>query len=182
MSKGKMTKMKLMELLGLPEHCIYALVSEKSKAFMVGYSKNLYLALCRMSNDLETPKYIKFKNDIDDIDVVVLETDIENEHDKKIKVNMYVQDYVDKGYQQYFPSNLVKYTLHTEIHGLYGQVYYTAYLQDRKYRKIIVGLFKSEDEMKSFVQQYYPENKVSGIFYSDNKYTMNYLRKNNMRE
>lgn len=170
---------KVMELFCMPEECVYALVHHENKRFMVGYSKHLLTALSRIRHDLETPKYEIVKNDIEGIEVEILETDLVDDVSKKIKVQHHVQKYLDKGYQQYIPSNVIKYEVCTDILTDRYRSYFCIYLQDRKKNKVLVGVFRSMVEMKSFSDKYYPNNTVEyGIHYATNDTTKNYFKRN----
>lgn len=174
-----MDAMKFVDLLHLPRECVYALVCNASKRFLVGYTDNLLSALYRLSKDLETPKYALLKKDINEVEVVVLEVGVQSKRDKKIRVDKYVSDYLSKGYTQYSPSNLVKYTVHTDVIVHRNTTFLIVYLKDKRCNKVVVGLFKSKNVMDDFVNTYYPNMKCSGIYYADNKYTLRYREKNN---
>jgi len=174
-----MKPVKLMEWLNLPRECVYSLVCHASKRFIVGYTDHLFSVLYRLSKDLETPKYALLKNDINDVEVEVLEVGVQSKRDKKIRVAKYVSDYLSKGYTQYSPSNMVKYTVHTDTIAHRNTTFLVVYLKDRRCNKVVVGLFRSKKVMDEFVNTYYPDMKCSGIYYADNKYTLRYREKNN---
>jgi hypothetical protein len=179
---GYLGMMKVSELLCMPEECVYALVCHENKRFMVGYTTHLLSALSRMRHDLETPKYRVLKSDIENVVLEILETGIQNLHDKKVKTSYYVQKYIEEGYQQYIPSNSVKYEVHTDIFGIGGFTYFVVYLKDRRKNKVIVGLFRNADERDKFLTECYPGGKVSGIHYANNSYTINYMKKYGIME
>lgn len=174
-----MNGIKLVELMEMPRECVYAMVCHTSKRFMVGYTDHLFAALYRLSLHLETPKYALLKKDIKEVEVVVLDVGVQNKRDRKIKVNEYVSDYLSKGYSQYFPSNMVKYTVHTDVIVHRFTTFLVVYLKDKRCNKVVVGLFKSKKVMDEWVNTYYPNMKCSGIYYADNKYTNKYREKNN---
>jgi hypothetical protein len=169
--------MKLLDYIGLSKHCVYALVSEKNKKFAVGYAKHLFNALFVIYRDLETPKFKQLKNDIDDIDIVVLEENIEKDNNKKILCSKYVDMYKAKGYKQYYPSHFVRYTVHTELMEYKNRMFLTVYLKDKRCNKIIVGLFTKKKEMQAFLDLYYPNNTFNNIHYSINLDTSKYLKR-----
>lgn len=174
-----MEAIKYADLLYMPRECVYAVVCNASKRFMVGYTDHLLSALYRLSKDLETPKYALLKKDINEVEVVVLEVGVQSSRDKKIRVDKYVSDYLSKGYTQYSPSNLVKYKVYTDTIVHRNTTFLVVYLKDRRCNKVVVGLFKSKKVMDEFVNTYYPDMKCSGIYYADNKYTNRYREKNN---
>jgi hypothetical protein len=168
--------MRLKDYIGLSKHCVYALVCEETKSFAVGYAEDLLNALYVVNRDLETPKYAKLRNDIDKVEIVVLEHDIQNNINKKIACGKYVDDYKERGYIQYYPSNFVHYTVHTDVITYKNLTFLVVYLKDRRSNKKIVGLFKNKDSMDQFMQEYYPNNKFKNIYYADNQYTKRYLK------
>jgi hypothetical protein len=152
-----MNEIKWMELFDVPEHCVYAFVCDESKRFMVGHTKHLFTAIGRIKQYLETPKYAVFKSDIKSMRIQILETNILDHLDKKIKVAWYTEQYKAKGYVQYFPSNLVKYTVNKYIYITQsGNMLYCAYLQDGNKKKYTLGLFKTEEECDEFINKHYP--------------------------
>lgn len=174
-----MYRIKWTDLMVMPKECVYALICEASKRVLVGYTSDLLLALQRINSDLETPKYMLLRNDINDVEIVVLEVGIQNNINKKIRVDHYVSDYLSKGYSLYTPSNLVKYTVYTDTIVHRATTFLVVYLKDRRCNKMVVGLFRSKKVMDEFVNKYYPGLKCSGIYYADNKYTNEYRKKNN---
>lgn len=164
-------------LLDLSRNCIYLVVCHNAKRFMVGHTNELLSALYRLSRDLENPKYCILKSDIDALDIEVLEEGIQDVHKRKIKVRMYTEKYLEMGYQQYIPSNYVRYSLHKDILEIDNHLYFCVYLKDTRKRKVMVGLFKDTKDMNKFVSEYYKGNKVSDIYYSNNSYTRRYLEK-----
>jgi len=169
--------MRLSEYIGLSKHCVYALVCEATKRFAVGYAEDLLNALYVINRDLETPKYKDLKNDINEIEIVVLEQGIQNNINKKIACGKYVDMYKERGYTQYYPSNFVRYTVHTEICSQVNFLYFCVYLKDKRCNKTVVGLFRKEEAMIEFLNEYYPNNTFNNIHYADNVYTKNYLKK-----
>lgn len=169
--------MKLSSYIGLSKHCVYALVCEENKRFAVGYAEDLLNALYVINRDLETPKYKLLKNDIDKVEIVVLEQDIQNNINKKILCNEYVEKYKDLGYSQYYPSSFVRYTVHSEPVVYATRSYYVAYIKDRRCNKTVVGLFLKKDALDKFIEEYYPNYTFKNIYYADNIYTKNYLKK-----
>lgn len=164
-------------LLDLSRNCIYLVVCHNAKRFMIGHTNNLLVALSRLSMDLENPKYYTLRSDIDEVDVEVLEEGVQDLHTRKIRVRMYTEKYLDMGYQQYIPSNYVRYSLHKDILEIGNHFYFCVYLKDTRKRKVLVGLFKDRKDMNKFVSEYYKDNKVSQIYYSNNSYTRRYLEK-----
>jgi hypothetical protein len=142
----------------------------------VGYTDHLFGAIYRISKDLETPKYIRLKNDIDKVKIVVLDVGVQNNKNKKIKVAQYVDKFIALGYTQYYTSNLVRYTVHTDIISRGHLEFLVVYLKDKRCNKVIVGLFRERNEFQQFVNEYYPNKKCNGIYYAKNSYTENYLR------
>ena len=167
--------MPLQHYISLPKFCIYALICDETKRVLVGYSKNLLTSISRLNQDLETPKYMQLKNDIDKVYIKVLEVGVQDK-DRKIKVNNYVNNYLSLGYTLYCSSNLVKYTVHTEIMTISKNIFLVAFLKDKRCNKIIVGIFKTKNELNKFINTYYPNNVCTGIYYSNNIYTNNYLK------
>lgn len=166
----------LNDYLSVPKGCVYALVCHESKRFVVAYTDHLMGVLYRVSKDLETPKYTGIKNDIEKIRIVVLEVGVQNNKDKKIHIASYVDKYIALGYTQYFPSNLVRYSVHTDITTRGPSDYFVVYLKDKRSNKITVGLFKKKSEMDKFINEYYPGMLCTGIYYANNIHTEIYLR------
>jgi len=177
MSGVKLDITSLKTYLSLPRECIYALVCHETKRYLVGYTEHLMGALYRISKDLETPKYVHLKNDIDKVEIVVLEVGVQNNNkNKKTQIRLYTDNYLSQGYTQYSPSNLVRYSVHTDTIAFKMHTYLVVYLKDRRCNKVIVGLFKKKSEMDKFINDYYPEMKCNGVYYSDNDYTNRYLK------
>jgi hypothetical protein len=42
---------------------------------------------------------------------------------------------------------------------------------------VVVGLFRNEEHMKKFYNKYYTDGKVTGVYYSNNIYTNNHLKR-----
>jgi hypothetical protein len=163
--------------LSLSRNCIYVFVHHGSKRFMIGHTNNLLNALARIGNDLETPKYLPLKNDMEEVDIQILEENIDDVHTRKILVSKHRMNYIGKGYKEYFPSNFVKYTLHTEIVEINNKALFMAYLRDTRKNKVLVGLFDNKDEMSIFLDTYYKDNMVRGIYYANNEDTRMRLMK-----
>jgi len=175
-SSVKLDVTSLNAYLSLPRECIYALVCHESKRFLVGHTDHLMGALYRISKDLETPKYMQLKNDIEKIEIVVHKVGVQNNKDKKNLCRIYTDGYLTLGYSQYSPSNLVRYSVHTDTIAYKMHTYLVVYLRDRRCNKVIVGLFRKKSEMDKFINDYYPDMSCKGIYYADNMYTSSYLK------
>lgn len=169
--------MKLSEYLVLPKSCIYALVCHSKRRFFVGYTHDLLAMIYRLNKDIETPKYKLMKFDIEDIEIETLKEGVEYDVNTKIEIGNIIETYKDKGYEQYLPSNFVHYTVHTDIIGYDNHVYWTVYLKSSRKDKVVVGLFKDKALMERFYNKYYTDGKVTGLFYSNNIYTNNHLKR-----
>ena len=159
------------DYLRLPRECVYALVCDETKRFVVGYTEHLMGAIYRVSTHLETPKYMHMRCDIEKIKVVILEVGIQNKINKKILVSYYFDKYKALGYSEYYPSNLVRYSVHTEIITRYGVASFLVYLKDKRGNRVPVGIFRKKTEMVKFIDTYYPNYQCKGIYYADNSFT-----------
>ena len=168
--------MLLKDMMEMRKGCIFVLLCDESKRFWVSHTTNLMGAINRVCSDLETPKFILMKEDIEKIQIKVLEDDVEHEHLRRIRVALYVSHFESLGYTPYAPSNLVKYKVNTDIIRNKKVSQFIVYLTSGKGKDVIVGVFKKKQDMEEFVNTYYPDNVVRGIFYSSNGITEQYLK------
>lgn len=169
----------LKDVLNVPKLCIYALICDDSKRVMVKYTKCLLTAMDRLTKDLETPKYMLLKNDVEKVRIEILEQGIPYSFNTKAKVTGYVQSYIDKGYTEYYPSNPVSYTAYKDVFVFNKYAYYGVYIKRNKQSpRIIVGLFRDKKERDEFYTTYYKDGKVRAIQYASTIFTKNHI--NNM--
>ena len=169
--------MKLSSWLNVPTSCVYALVCHSKRRFLVGYTSSMLGVLYRLSKDLETPKYKLLKMDIDEVDIEVIQENIENNINTKIHIGIVYNDFIAKGYTPYIPSNFVHYTVKRDVYIVEHHAYHTVYLLSSRKEKVIVGLFRDVNSMNKFCDKYYKDDKVTGLFYSNNIYTNNYFKR-----
>jgi len=169
--------MLLKDMYEMKKGCIFVLLCDESKRFWVGHTNNLLNAIARICNDLETHKYVLMKEDIEKIQIKVVEDDVEDEQLRRIRVALYVSHYESLGYTLYAPSNLVRYKVKTNIIRMNKYTKFIVYLTSGRRNDVVVGVFSKKREMDDFLNTYYPDNVVKGIFYSSNDLTTNYLKK-----
>jgi hypothetical protein len=169
--------MKLRDWLVGPKSCVYAFVCHSKKRFLVGYTHDLLAAIYRLNKDIETPKYKLLKYDIEDIEIVIHKDNVEYDVNTKIEMGNIIETYKANGYELYIPSKFVRYSVHTDIMGYDNHVYFVVYLKTTRNDKVVVGLFRNEEHMKKFYNKYYTDGKVTGVYYSNNIYTNNHLKR-----
>lgn len=166
------------DLYKLSVACIYAIKCDATKKVYVGYSKNLLTSLGRIMDDVVS--YGTLKNDIDRASIEILCTDASILNSTKItrlNVSLYAQQYKDAGYSFYKPTNLVNYRVDVKIYASNYKAWYVVDLINSRNEKILVGVFDREKECKAFLNQYYPDGKVTHFYSANNKYTIEWRDK-----
>lgn len=142
---------------------VYAIVCDTKRLVLVGYTTNLYQAIGRLMQTLETgsSEWGTLKEDLPQCRLVILETVISEGDTKKLCIK-YATQYKEKGYSLYKDWNPVLYTLVTEMNYHHGQPYLFVYVRSKRGDLTTVGMFKRKKEMKEWIRLNYPDSSRIG--------------------
>lgn len=168
------TDLKLETFMDLSISCIYAFRCDRSMKVYVSHTSNLLIAIGRISSAIDTSEYAALKHDMPDVVIDILCTDasiLEDNRLKKLHTSNYANEYKQKGYALYRPTNLVQYKIDRGIKVWKLKAFYVVDLINSRNDRILVGAFKSKREMDSFCKQYYPNDTITGFYYANNHWT-----------
>ncbi len=157
--------MTLETITKLSVSSVYALRNRFKDRIQILGSMNTLVHLGRMIQEIQTSgEYIELKNDLLDIDIVLLETGLEIQ-DLKVRTSHWIQEYKKSGYTMYKDLNPVRYTLETLLEYKEGRMCYCLYLKNRGSDRKLIGIFDRKSKLTSFVTEHYRDGRVSAIVY-----------------
>lgn len=165
MSKLKLDLETLVDMSGTS--CVYGLVNRSKKRIQIYATKSLLTHLARIMSEITTSgEYYEMIQDMSDIELVILETDIED-NSLRLKHANWIDEYERKRYTFYKDIAPLKYTLETTVEYKSGRLSYCLYLVNKKRSKILVGVFQKKQQLTSFVKSAYPSKRVSAVIYHE---------------
>ena len=137
----------LSTLKTLPESCVFAIISDSSKEVIVAHSNDLKSRIGALIDNFgkEDTRLIIIQN-IDDLEY------------KLLLCEVYKKKYSVAGYKIVNARKYINYKVSIQYSSNLQKVLVVLYNSRRD--KTIVGQFKSIDEAKSFVEQYYVNKEV----------------------
>jgi hypothetical protein len=177
----QLDKMNMSDALKLGVACIYAVRCDVTRMVYVSYTTNLLVAIGRLVERMGTAELSRMKYDAENHEVVidVLCTDIDilqNKKMTKLYTSNYANEYKDRGYSLYKPTNLVQYKLEKSIQIVNRLVaLYMVNIVNSRNDKILVGAFRTKREMEEFCSLYYPNDSIKGFYCANNEDTQKLL-------
>ncbi len=146
---------------------VYALKSRFKDRVQVYGTKNTWTHLGRLIEEIQNSgEYIELKNEIQDIDIVLLETDIEVSN-LKVRTTYWIDKYKAMGFTFYKDLNPTRYVLETSIEHKAGRMCYCLYLKNKGNDRKLIGIFDRKKQLTSFVKEHYRDGRVSAIVYHE---------------
>lgn len=165
------------EMYNFPQSGIYVIINKKKKYVYISYSKNLLTTVCKnireMQNRVHVYKPLN-KGDIKDWKFSIIETINKDDNsilDISTKINYYITEYRNIGYDIKTYTNIVKFKFRVDV-GQDYRVY--CKLITRGYKEYVVGVFNNRQESKQF-EELYRNMKVIIPIYSINSLTKEYI-------
>lgn len=161
-------------LTHLPEMCVFGLVHEPTKTMLLFRTKNIVTALSRIINE-----YKYSNNKVLKLPLIVFE-EIKDSNNLWVRYNYWGKYYSDLDYVILNRCKYnIKYKLRTQILGDFRKKYnslpmFYVKVVSRRYKEVIVGIFDKVDDMNSFLETHYPNNRIDNITYSNNSLTKEY--------
>jgi len=171
--------MRLTDLLNLANPGIFALINYYEKKVYLGHGKNMLDSiqklLAQYNKDLSHLP-------IDRMELKVLE-ETGDETVRHFRLSYWNDYYLSNGYTMYRPIKPHSYKLYYELKDVseINNFQYRAFLYLAKNdKKILLGLFKSKEDMDKWKRKYYPNDIVQDYIMVVNKETKDYFR--NLKE
>ncbi len=165
MSKLKLDLETLLQMSSTS--CVYGLVNRSKKRIQIYSTRSLLTHLGRIMSEIAVSgEYKEMLQDMSDIELVILETNIED-NDLKLKLANWVDEYERKRYTFYKDIAPLRYTLETTVEYKSGRLSYCLYLVNRKRHRVLVGVFLKKQQLTSFVKSAYPSKRVSAVVYHE---------------
>ena len=147
--------------------CVYAFLNKSKKRIQVYATKSLLTHLGRTVSEIAmSGEYVELFRDMADIELVILETGIQ-ENEMKLKLSNWIDEYERKRYKLYKDIAPLRYVLETSVEYKAGRLCYCLYLRNRRRDRILVGVFDKKKQLTSFVKSAYPSKRVSAIVYHE---------------
>lgn len=174
--------LKLLETLpGLlsvcPRKCLYAFINESDKRIQIYKTSNFLFHISRLFNEIENLNNREIRNDLSKIKLLILETEFNSDIQMNIKYRNLVNRYSNNGYIFYKDSSIVNYCIKESFRRRNGKMYYVIELENTRGDCILLGVFRSSYDAKSFINSNYG-NGVVDIIVSDNDITKMWLSGN----
>lgn len=150
-------------LLKFTGSVVFALRNRFKKRVQVYGSSTGLAHLGRLLEEIKiSGEYTELRQDLEELEVVILETNVE---DVKLKIVHYTKQYEDLGYALYRDIAPVKYVLETTIEYKASKMYYCLYAVNRKRKRCLLGTFTKKKQLTSFMKEHYPSGRVSALVY-----------------
>lgn len=154
-------------LNGLCISSVFALKHRSKKRIQVYGSSNTILHLGRLLEGIRTSgEYSELRNEIQDIEVVILETNVSS-NDLRLKISNWIYEFECKGYMLYKDISPLKYVLETALEYNAGRLCYCLYVKNKGNDRKLVGVFEKKADLKQFVKEKYKERRISAIVYHE---------------
>ncbi len=148
------------------QSCIYALVHRSERRLQIFGSINMLVHLGKLLEEIKTSgEYTKLMEDLNEIDIVILETSVSSK-DMKLKIGNYVSKYKNDGYVMYKEITTFRYYLETTIESRDRKIVYCLYVRNRN-DITLVGIFNKKNLMEDFIRKSYPNNHIDNIVLHD---------------
>lgn len=165
MSKLKLDLETLLAMSGTV--CVYAFVNKSKKRIQVYTTKSLLTHLGRTVSEIAmSGEYVELRQDMSDVEVIILETGIQ-ENEMKLKLANWIDKYERNRYKLYKDIAPLRYVLETTVEYKAGRLCYCLYLRNRRRDRVLVGVFDKKKQLTSFVKSAYPSKRVSAIVYHE---------------
>lgn len=160
---------------------VFALINNEDKRVYIGTSRCISASLSSIFRKIRGNefRYEDMVDDVDKLEAIVLEEDVTDVRLSKVKAQYWCTHYVDLGYSLYRTVPLIRYRVVSEVEDVSNGSKSILYrvmvrLVNTRYESEVVGVFEDVYSAKSFMDQYYPNGVVKGIFVSDNDLTTKY--------
>jgi hypothetical protein len=167
-------------LLPLTLGCLFAIRNDKDMKVYVSYGKNLLTSLNRIVSNLDTAEFSMFKANLETTQIDILSTDsdiLSSVSLMRLHCGNYEEQYKRQGYSLYKPSLLVKYKLRVAIRTTRSDTaFFCVELVNSRDEVTLMGAFSTKAKCNNFIDTYYPQNLVLGLYYDDGKDTQVYKR------
>jgi hypothetical protein len=142
---------------------LIALKNKSKRKVHIFYSRNMLAGLFNLATR-KSRNYTDLYKDRNQLEVFVLETKSYDEWDRNVRFRDYVYLYKASGWTLYDSCKVPKLTLNVELDKVLGVV---VSVRDKAYRKLPVGIFKTMDEAKEWVDIHYPDREVNQILFKE---------------
>jgi hypothetical protein len=156
-------KIDLETLLRLSRPCVYALKHRLEKRIQIFGSMNALVHLGRVLEDVKASgEYTKLRDDLKDVQLVILETDLVQE-DLRLSTSNWIYKYECMGYVLYKDIAPLKYILETTLEYKAGRLCYFLYAKSNPKSRILLGIFDKKKHLMSFKREHYPGKRISAL-------------------
>lgn len=161
-------------LFNLPRSAVWGFIDKDSKRIWITQSINVIVGLMNNVNHMRKRVHkVKDLNDWQKFEYIELESLRPlSKSSRLLRVNYWTKHYLDQGYTILSKAGI---TYQVKINAKYDKkkrkYYLYVYLQNRHYRKHLVGVFKHMDDVKAFVDKYYKNGVITSMTVSDNELT-----------
>lgn len=162
----------LLSILGsAPKECLYALVNEEDKRIQIGSTSNFIAHISKLAQELGSLNNRVLCADLGKLKLLILETEFRDRAHRKNRYREIHTRYKNLGWSFYSDTNITKYKLKTSYKSRNHVLYYVIELESNK-RRLVVGVFKTARDARSWKQTHYPdENMITGVVVCDNEET-----------
>lgn len=146
-----------------PKECLYAVINECDKRIQVFSTSNFISHISRLAQELGHLNNKPLLEDLQNIKVVILETEF---RDKKHRYSLYrreIQKYKDGGWTFYSDRNVALYRLNQGYKYKGHKLYYVVELVARNGDRTVVGAFTKAKEAKRFISEHYSNDIITEI-------------------
>lgn len=155
-----------------PRECVYGLINESDKKVQVYSTANFLSHLTRLVQELGSVNNQAIKEDLENIVLVVLETEFPNIESRNNKYKTWVAKYKSQGYEFYNDLSVVQYKVKESFRYKDRKAYYVVELVSRKGGKaILLGAFSKYREAREFQNKHYKEGIIGNVVYAENAET-----------
>lgn len=155
-----------------PKECLYCLINESDRRIQVYSTSNFISHISKLIQELGNLNNKAIKDDIQNIKVLILETEFNNSISRNNRFKQVVEGYKAKGYKFYNDLSVVQYRIRESYRYKNYKAYYVIELLGSKGSKpILVGAFSKYREARAFQDKYYKHGIITSVVFSDSEET-----------
>lgn len=159
---------------------IFALENARHKWIYISHTNNILRAMSEVISEISTgtTKYKKLIEHREYLKFFILDK-IDNEHDRKLKVAHYIDEYLKDGYKLYIKKRPIVYQIKVEVHKDFNvnnsNMLVYVFARKKSGIKTTVGVFDNMDEAKLWVENTYRDKTQIIPIIAENTLTKEYM-------